>query len=176
MPFRDAGYVPGGPYPRGSLPGVDDDTLVNLAYRANDLYRSCVRQGKAGWIKAGESGRKRRSQASRCPDCPNRERCSWPPRGLLLGNLVHQRLGGWACRVGCDSHCRQSEECQFPSSRCGLRLGDVPFFDDDLKMYFGRPSLLHGPGSVFESRLPCHPGGRDGRFVRGRKDPTRRPW
>ncbi|KAL8647380.1 MAG: hypothetical protein Q9210_005594 [Variospora velana] len=53
MPFRDAGYIPGGPDPWAMLPGVDDDTLVNLAYRANDLYASCVRHGKAGWIKAG---------------------------------------------------------------------------------------------------------------------------
>ncbi|KAI4287311.1 MAG: hypothetical protein L6R35_003429 [Caloplaca aegaea] len=53
MPFRDAGYVPGGPDPWATLPGVDDDTLVNLAHRANELYRLCVTQGKAGWIKAG---------------------------------------------------------------------------------------------------------------------------
>ncbi|KAL9018195.1 MAG: hypothetical protein Q9185_004519 [Variospora sp. 1 TL-2023] len=31
MPFRDAGYVPGGPDPWGMLPGVDDDTLDESA-------------------------------------------------------------------------------------------------------------------------------------------------
>lgn len=54
MPFRDAGYVPGGPDTH-HLPDMDDESFLQLAHDAGDLYAGCVRQGKAGYSTAGES-------------------------------------------------------------------------------------------------------------------------
>lgn len=54
MPFRDAEFVPGGPDVQDMRP-FDDDTGINLAHLANELYVRCARQGNPGWITAGES-------------------------------------------------------------------------------------------------------------------------
>ncbi|KAL9010195.1 MAG: hypothetical protein Q9173_004850 [Seirophora scorigena] len=55
MPFRDAEFVPGGPDAQ-DMPRFDDDSGINLARLAKELYVMCARQGKPGWITAGSHG------------------------------------------------------------------------------------------------------------------------
>lgn len=53
MPLRDAGLVPGAD--TRHLPEMDDESFLQLAYDAGDLYAACAREGRAGYSTAGGS-------------------------------------------------------------------------------------------------------------------------